>query len=422
LLFNSDALTFASLNAQVKIAIIADDLTSAADAGVQFTRAGYSVKVTFYDCLQCGTTADVVSVDTDSRSQLVADAKERTRDTARALKNASLLYKTMDSTLRGHVGPELSALLAETGHDTAIVAPAFPYCGRTTENGVQLLNGRFVHETEFAVDPANPVISSQIESLLDDPELLPVVRLSREDVQNHSVVRSSIASARCVVADSATQDDLRALVQGVEDLSSVCWVGSPGLAGALAERLPPFTPQSDERAPACDRVLTVVGSLNPVSRVQLRRLLSRDDAVGLNVDVSRGDDDRVSVDRIIAEIQRHFGSKRIVVLSSPERRVPTAGACENKDGLAAVASLAITERVADGLVVTGGATAVAVLRRAEITELSLHGELAAGIPIAKSAGPDGIWIVTKAGGFGSENALFESCSALLSGSSGSHAR
>lgn len=404
----------------MKIAIIADDLTSATDTSIQFTRSGYSAEVVFYDQLALKSEVDVVAVDTNSRAQSAAEAQRRTRVTARGLKDSPIIYKTVDSTLRGHLGLELSALLQETEHKTAIIAPAFPLCGRTTQDGAQLLHGRLVHETEFAFDPANPVISSQIASLLQSPDLAPVMMLSRKEIRDPNRVQGAIASARCVVVDSETQDDLRALVQAVADLSTVCWVGSPGLARALADQLPRLQSQPAVQPQACKRVLIVVGSLNPVTRAQLKHLLSQKNTVSLTVQPSRVVGGRAARDRIVQQMEEHFRLGHTVVLCSPDKPVRSEGNHDAGDAvrsLAEVACRAITEQFADGLVVTGGATAEAVLRRAGITGLRLENEVTPGIPTAKAVHPHELRIVTKAGGFGSENALLESYSALTAGGS-----
>ncbi|MGO8565420.1 four-carbon acid sugar kinase family protein, partial [Rhizobium ruizarguesonis] len=71
---------------------------------------------------------------------------------AKSLASAEILYNTVDSTIRGHVGAEVSAARAASGRAVSIVAPAFPAGGRTTEGGLQLLRGVPLEKTEFAMD------------------------------------------------------------------------------------------------------------------------------------------------------------------------------------------------------------------------------------------------------------------------------
>src|SRR3712207_1977795 len=140
------------------IAIIADDLTGAADSGVQLVRAGYRTAVVFRGCpVPSESDLDAVALDTDSRPMPAGFAAKRVVEAANAVRDARIVYKKMDSTLRGPVAAELVAALEATGHRTAVVAPAFPAAGRTTVGGVQLIRGAPVHETGFAEDPKTPV-------------------------------------------------------------------------------------------------------------------------------------------------------------------------------------------------------------------------------------------------------------------------
>ncbi len=64
-----------------------------------------------------------------------------------------LLFKKIDSTLRGHLGMELAAVLEARSvvapRSVAIMAPAFPTYGRTTVEGRQYVYGKLLHETEI---------------------------------------------------------------------------------------------------------------------------------------------------------------------------------------------------------------------------------------------------------------------------------
>src|ERR687894_2294085 len=111
------------------IAVIADDLTGAADAGVQFVRAGYRVAVVFRGGAAPETDIDAVSFDTDSRDMPAGFAAKRVVDVARAVRGARLVYKKLDSTLRGNVRAEIAAALGASGRERVIVAPAFPGAG-----------------------------------------------------------------------------------------------------------------------------------------------------------------------------------------------------------------------------------------------------------------------------------------------------
>ena len=150
------------------IAVIADDLTGAADAGVQLVHAGYRTAVFFRATEVLADDLDAVAFDTDSRAMPAGFAAKRVLEAARAASEARIVYKKLDSTLRGNVAAELAAALGGARRDRAVVAPAFPAAGRTTVGGTQLVHGVPVDETEMANDPDTPVREAHVPGLLAD--------------------------------------------------------------------------------------------------------------------------------------------------------------------------------------------------------------------------------------------------------------
>src|SRR5688572_939807 len=144
---------------------LADDLSGALDAAAAFHEAGRSVIVTLSpDKLPTMPAADVVGITTETRN---ASAAEAAALVAAAIaqgrvRGARLLYKKIDSTLRGPVAAEVTALAAAMPHATILFCPANPRAGRTVRDGVLLVHGVPVASTEFARDPVSPVEESSI--------------------------------------------------------------------------------------------------------------------------------------------------------------------------------------------------------------------------------------------------------------------
>ncbi|NLO35514.1 MAG: four-carbon acid sugar kinase family protein, partial [Clostridiaceae bacterium] len=150
------------------LAFLADDLTGALDAGVQLLDFGYTVSV----CLAHGDltaeTADILVLDSESRNILPAAAAEQVRRGLALLQAAGrhLVYKKIDSTLRGNIGSELAALLDATWCDGILIAPALPAQGRTTRDGIHFVQGLPLAQTELARDPFAPILSSRIAEII----------------------------------------------------------------------------------------------------------------------------------------------------------------------------------------------------------------------------------------------------------------
>jgi uncharacterized protein YgbK (DUF1537 family) len=170
-----------------RLAIIADDLSSATDCGAQIVRSGLSVVVPLgsYPLPEAARAPQVISVDTDSRSLAADQAYAKVKATSQQLfaEGWTHFYKSVDSTLRGNLGAEIEAVLEIVKPDCAMIAPAFPKYGRTTVEGVQYLHGRPLHETEFGTDPTAPVRDAHIARRLAEGSRRKAGRLTLDQVR-----------------------------------------------------------------------------------------------------------------------------------------------------------------------------------------------------------------------------------------------
>ena len=255
------------------VAIIADDLTGAADTGVQLVRAGYRTAVFFRATEVLADDLDAVVFDTDSRTMPTGFAAKRVVDAAHAARGARIIYKKLDSTLRGNVAAELAAAMGAARRASAIVAPAFPAAGRTTVGGTQLVNDIPVHETEMGNDPRTPVREAHVPTMLADA-FSSVGTLKVDDLAAPERFRRTLEDNECVVVDAERDEDLVALVRAVPDPASVLWAGSAGLALALGSVYPgPHAGEAGVLRTPARPVLVVIGSLSGVAREQLMRLV-----------------------------------------------------------------------------------------------------------------------------------------------------
>ncbi|MDH0863332.1 four-carbon acid sugar kinase family protein [Mitsuaria sp. GD03876] len=361
------------------ITILADDLTSALDGAAPFAARGLASTVALHADAVGQCQAEVLALDLDTRSLLPEEARRRFLHAAMRMRRSTLVYKTVDSTLRGHPGAETAAVLAGSGRVHAVIAPAFPAAGRTTSQGRQFVDGQPVHLTAFARDPLTPVRSSRVVDAMRGAE-----------------------PGSYTIHDAATDGDLDALVARVGTLAEVLWVGSPGLAGALARALPdrrhvagtmPWTPAR--------RVLVVVGSLHPANDAQLAALGGAGvPLVPLSLEADSADRDRTS-----GRLRQAFATHPVVALVSPR----AAGSDPAWPKALALRAGLIARRNADcfdGLVVTGGDTARRVVDQLDAATLDLAGEVEAGVPFGVLHLPGrSIPFATKAGGFGLPSTL-----------------
>jgi uncharacterized protein YgbK (DUF1537 family) len=371
------------------LGIQADDLTGACDTGAPFAARGLETLVVVSDGdgppAQPRATPAVLVVDTESRTATVEEARARGRAAGSALKAGPprILYKKVDSTLRGHVAAELEGMLDGSGLPVALLAPAFPGQRRTVEDGCLRVDGRPAGETAIARDPAFPPTGASVLALLAaggvapvTPVPLPTVRRGSDEV-GRRLHRFVGTGGRVLVADAETDADLSILASaGLE--GPVLLAGSAGLAVALAARLPAGGLKEREAPPLRLRrpMLVVAGSAHPATRAQIGRLGRREDLDVLAPHASEGADD-------------------------PARRRETAAR------LAEAARAGVERSRPRTLLLTGGETAIAVFRALGAGGLRLAGEIEPGVALgALVGGPfDGLVLITKAGGFGDAETL-----------------
>lgn len=405
------------------LGIVADDLTGAMDSSGYFASMGFSTVVILDPAFP--STADVVVITTNSRAEGPDIAGKRVRQAVRSLAGR-VVYKKIDSTLRGNIGVELEAAMEELAGEKVVVAPAFPAVGRTTVDGMLLVNGVPVAETQFANDPILPVKESHIPSLLERATKRQVGCIAVEDIEAgaESLYRK-ISERRqdIVVCDVTEQSHLTGIAQAAA-LAKGQWLlcGSGGLARELhllitkVPKASKVTPSSQLSGPA----LVVVGTRNQVAANQL---LKARDELGLpilNLAVERLSQEDVlsgKVESILAEADRLLDQGKGVALSSTFSQYIPALRHTIPALMAEVVARILTTRKFAGLFLSGGDIAVEVCRRLSISAIRVHGEVEPGVPAGELTGGQGqgMRVVTKAGGFGTEEALVKSVAYLEKG-------
>ncbi len=150
------------------IAVIADDLTGAAELAGISLRYGLSVSVHLDNAID--SDADVVIISTDSRSMQKAAAVYCTAEAVETIMDyqPSLLYKKIDSVLRGYVINEIKVQMELSEKGKAFILPANPSLQRTISKGEYFINGKKITETDFVHDPEFPISNASVKSMLQD--------------------------------------------------------------------------------------------------------------------------------------------------------------------------------------------------------------------------------------------------------------
>lgn len=404
--------------------IIADDFTGSCDAGIYFRVIGRTIVASYKQLLDLPPFFDVLVVNTESRTCTLKESYRRVKKVVESLDKlgGSLIYKKIDSTLRGNIGVEIEAAIDTTGVSAAIVAPAFPANGRTTRNGQQLLMGKPIHKTEFADDPLNPVRESNIKRVIEEQTSLKAAIISLEIVRGRvSHLKNSIRCAvengyKIVVTDAETQIDLRKIATVALDLK-VLPCGSAGLALEVSSLL-------SRRWKHGRGILIVSGSIKDATLSQISYLENVKRVKVLTPDISRilFDDHTLKseVENLSFKAADSLNEGENVVISLLKSKAFKESASHIKGdiervrkalaflGETAALTLKKTRGIA-GLILVGGDTATAVLQALKVEAVELLEEVLPGMPRGRLIGGsfEGIEVITKAGGFGDIKFLAE---------------
>ena len=406
-----------------RLSIIADDLTGAMDSSGYFATMGLSTVVVLDQ--NPSRMAEVMVISTDSRGDDPDTASYKVRKLASGLKDDKV-YKKIDSTLRGNISIELVAVMDSLASEKVIVAPAFPAVGRTTVNGMLLVNNTPVSETQFASDPISPVTESHIPRMLKQSIGQPIGMISLKSINAgaeslyHELANRS---ERVLVCDAVEQSHLHTIAYA-SAMAGGNWLlcGSAGLARELCNLPDKKAKDKSMKVPTGTRgaALLAVGSRHQMSATQLRKAQNELDIPILELKIGLPADSQTNateMDRILLEARALLRQgKTVAVTSTFSQYVPAL-----KRSVAGI----LAELVADilsiqdiaGLFLCGGDTALELCRRLGIGAIQVQGEVETGVPAGKFSDSRGNYtrVVTKAGGFGSEGAIMKAISYLERG-------
>lgn len=396
-----------------QLAIVADDLTGAADSAALFAEAGFATVVPLVPCPDL--CADVVSVSTESRDMTPESAGEAVHAAIESLLAPpavppALIYKKLDSALRGQLRSELAAAMRASGAKSAIVAPALPAEGRTTLGGHQHVHGVPLEESSFGRGGAS---GDLVATFRGD---YPVTRIDLETLRRTpGAVHWAVAAPGIVICDAETDDDLETIARVGLGAGARLLAGSAGLARALV-RVAPFV--STHRVPAWTPaagkpVLVVAGTRHEASERQIAAAEQQGVAIFRPAQASL-DDDGGDIATTIACAERALVAGTDVIVTLTGLQDSPLGAVEVVERLARIADSPVVRQCAGGMMVTGGDVAAAVCRRLGARAIWLRGEVQPAIPWGTLEGGalPGLPIVTKAGSFGGDDSIVASMELL----------
>ncbi len=343
--------------------LLADDLTGALDTAAEFAGMIGPTDAFWHGAIPAALPANA-ALDSGTR-ELDANAATRVVSTlAPALTGAGVAFKKVDSLMRGPMLAEIAACMRAGAWRQAVMAPAFPYQGRATRGGIQHVRDTQGHWFAVGGDL--------------------VTRLRDLGVQAQPGQPDTPLPTGISVFDAETDADLDRIVALGRGAGAALWIGTGGLAQALA-RGTPAPAGTDLPLP----LLGLFGSGHAVTKGQL---------AACGADWVRLRDGGPAEVRSVAARLRATG--RLVA----SLELPDGFTRDQAAGHIATALHRLVEGIPrpGTLLVAGGETLRGLCLCLGARSLAIQGRLEPGVPrsLLRGGAWDGVTVISKSGAFG----------------------
>lgn len=383
----------------VRIGVIADDITGASELAGVGLRHGLRAEIVLRG--KPGKVAELICVDTDSRSCEPAEAARRASAAAKLLRQAGVdwIYKKVDSVLRGQIVAELDGIRKTLRRPRALLIPANPSRGRIVSSGRYYVHGKPIHRTEFSRDAEHPRRHAEVLKLLG-AESCPwvCVRAVGEPLPKSGIIVGEVTEPGDLAAWARLTDSGLLLAGAAEFFAAL--LAARGFAAVEGPTGDPATRESE-------RELFVCGTMSKASR-EFVRAAGREgtpvfsaprggavkrDRGPASAKVTAGRRERTGAAAAFGKY-----SRVIVRIGLPIVRGRTA-AKRLKENLARFAESVLRQTDVTHVYAEGGATAAELARRMGWTRLEVMREVAPGVATIRVPGKRATLLTIKPGSY-----------------------
>jgi len=402
-----------------KVAVIADDITGANEIAATMNNRGKKSLVV-NTILSDGQVAKLweeyqgLVFNLNSRDLFKDKACQRIKNvlTLSPQIKKRLIYKKIDSTLRGNVAAEIGALLDAGCADIAVLVPAFPLMKRITVGGYHLVKqvpiGRSFYAQGFYHSYIPEILGNSTKYQIGHVNLGIIEKGA--DAIIHKLVEEHQKGLSIIFCDCCTDDDLKNIKKAISNIHlKVLSVGSAGLFREF------FHEYTNSLLPS----LIVCGSLNRMTRLQLARMLDQKTCGYLELSVSShllSDKGEAQIEKLrqMGESLLSQGKDLVVATSNkpwihPNKLEVAKIKLKINQSLTYLVQSFTKNFSLAGLIISGGDTAITLLESLEALALEIIDEVAPLVPVGiiKGGRREGMVIITKTGGFGEENVFLK---------------
>ncbi|HRO45639.1 four-carbon acid sugar kinase family protein [Agriterribacter sp.] len=389
------------------IAVIADDFTGAAEIGGIGIR--FQMKVEIVTRVSIEPDTDLLIIVTDTRSK---SAEEAINDiyliTCQLMKlKPELIYKKIDSVLRGHIIAELLAQMKIMGKQRALAVPANPHLGRVIKDGMYYLKDVRLHETGFRNDPEFVMSNSDTMRSSDVIDILRYNNSADLERLNIIVAKTDVPfpAKGIIIGEALSSDDLRLWAKRVDDHTLIA--GASSFFLALLEHLQyPHREGAFEKSIAYSggNMLLVCGSSFSKSKQMVAKVLADGAPVSLMPSALLHADGALLSglqDQWASDIISLFAThNHVIVAADPEANYPANELGRNiSKHIAKVVGKVMKRLPVQELMLEGGSTASSILNEMHLEKLYPQQELADGVIRTSVPGNAALHITFKPGSY-----------------------
>ncbi len=348
--------------------VIADDLTGAAEiAGVGLSRG---LKGVISTRINPDENGDLLCLATDTRSQARQDTSKCIIDYTRELKKyePKIIYKKIDSALRGNVMLECDAFARALDLDRVLIIPANPSLKRIVKNGTYFINDVPIAQVEFLRGKNK---SSKLLDLIN-PDYRDRTKVIKEP--------SELNAPGYYIGEVERYEDLLKWASLSDGTVALCG-GSDFFDALLQFHGHNIVPEQPEDLPFGERQLFVLGSAAlknayPVNHVANEGFTISNMPWKIFTNAGFSTEE---IDKWIKEILLIYQSSSKLVVTMNYEHLPFEERPHLKLALGELISSLMKQIEIDELFVEGGATSYAILKKLEDDHLVPVQNLARGV-------------------------------------------
>ncbi|MFW5889476.1 MAG: four-carbon acid sugar kinase family protein [Bacillota bacterium] len=419
--------------------IIADDLTGASDTGVKLIDKGYNAEILiindFISLENIFSNNEILIIDSETRELKGKKVDKKIEQIIENIniKDDDIIYKKVDSTMRGNVGRELEILLNNYKYDFCLFSPALPSNNRKVLDGKLFVNNKLLGESEYYDGDIDYKEASIIKKLIQEQTdlkienlYLDIVEQGKEKIKNQ-LENFTKEDVKIIIVDAISKNNLKNIISASNELSnSVLYSGSAGLAEYLDEIFSFHKNNYENITPVIyDKNLFLSGSRRSILEEQVNYFKNNKNIFELVLDPEGIINNRKNYlkevsdtlfnsikdyDNLIVWPDPNYKNNSVLsdFLNDNNLTFYSFGK-EIKGFFGELARIFLNNFSKINLIITGGDTAAGICEDLNISNLSIVKEVLHGIPLSIGYSVDlgNINIVTKAGGFGEKSVYID---------------